>query len=144
MSEKKPNKKTIAGGDMSAPFAKNCRLNGEWVIVDLNSGELLALEQKHRQDARQVMRECLEDAGELGLKNQRKVITASALFDKRCHSVYTVIQNALDEKVRLERMKKASLPLQHDSTLPLQHDSNAKGEGKSSSYQEHIRRGRGG
>ncbi len=134
MSEKKQNQKT-EGGDVSAPFAKNCRLNDEWVIVDLNSSELSALEQKHRQNAKQVMRECLEDATELGLKNQRKVMTASALFDKRCHSVYTVIQNALDEKVRLERMKKASLIVQHDRT------AEDKGEGKSSSYQQNSGRG---
>jgi len=98
--------------EVNTPFAKNCQINGWWLRISLNDNELQAVEKQHREHTKQIMKECLSDAGELGQKNKKAVMIATALFDKRAHKIYTYISNALDEKVRKSRESPCKPPRQ--------------------------------
>ena len=100
---KTKTKQKIKGREVSIAFAKNCQINGWWLRISLSNDELLAVETQHREYAKQIIQQCLDDAQHIGLKNKKAVILATALFDKRCHKIYTYISNALDEKVKQAR-----------------------------------------
>ncbi len=98
------------------PFARNCRLkNGGWIRVSLSNKEVEAVTNQHRERVKQIMQECFLDACQIFMNNRvggigylERVMVAQALFDKRCSKIFTEISNALDEKVRRERVEKSS------------------------------------
>jgi len=78
-------------------FSQNYRNgDGKFGNVSLSSEELLEVREAHSQHCREVMQECEEE-----YPNDREL--QLAMFDKKADKIFTWIQQALDQKVRMAR-----------------------------------------
>jgi len=91
-------------------FARNIQMNGMWNRLSLSDSEVAKVERHHREYTVSLMQQCLDDAKEIVKANTltwvedlQATIIAKELFNKRCHKIFTLVSNALDEKARRVR-----------------------------------------
>lgn len=81
-------------------FSKNYRQpNGFLGYVSLNDQEIGAIEQAHRKYSSRVLEDCLADT-------ENDAQKALALHNKRCHKIFSLVQQQLDYKIFLALNKK--------------------------------------
>jgi hypothetical protein len=84
--------------DPKVIYAQNFRdNNGKFATTTLTDRELEGIREAHRQHCQQIMEECQDD-----YREETELVIP--VFDKRCDKIFTWIQQALDEKVRKERL----------------------------------------
>ena len=89
-------------GVMRVLFRKNFNHSERWHTVVLGEEGLCALHDQLRRDNLEVLKQCLDDAVEIG-HAEGKTEMAIALFSKLADAKFTRISATLDEMVEEER-----------------------------------------
>jgi hypothetical protein len=90
-------------------FTKPYNIAGTWILMSLTDKEVEEVEESHRKDCLKKLNECLTDSEIFeGYSASHQLSVALALFDKRSHQLFTMIQAKLDEKIMLEKKKLSS------------------------------------
>ena len=85
------------GKGISWKYSANYRNgNGAFHTVSLTDFEIDKIREKHRMHCKEIYKQCQADFAD-------DVEGRLAVYDKRCDKVFSWIQQALDEKVRLSR-----------------------------------------
>ena len=84
-------------------FSKNAKINGRWQFVHLTEKEVKSVREEHRKRLLDLMKKCIEDSADLFGHTNTEI--AVALFNRQADASYTLIQNALDNKIMMQREK---------------------------------------
>ena len=89
---------------------KLCKINNEWKWVVFSEQEEKEIRDKHMEKSSQFFNKCLQEAVKIYAAspirsssvediNPSTLGIASALFNKNCDAIYSVLQSALDEAI---------------------------------------------